>query len=143
MSLHNTVDHEKEIPEVFEALGRVHYMISGPELDAKLVHLVLLRASQLNQCGHCVKMHTEDARAEGESQDRLDRLVVWRHAHDFSEQEKAALAYAEALTCMADNTDYATLREELVNHFSTQSICLLTGHIAMINLWNRFRVSQH
>ena len=96
-----------------------------------------------NVCGFCVKMHTREARQDGETNDRLDRLVVWAHVSDFSEAEKAALAWTEALTLLDPKTDYASLRSRLRQSFSDEEIGALTATIGMINLWNRIQVSAH
>ncbi|KAA5842562.1 carboxymuconolactone decarboxylase family protein [Pseudomonas chlororaphis] len=131
------------IPEVFESLGQVHGLIDAHGLARKLHHLVVLRASQINQCGFCVKMHTREAREDGESNERLDRLVVWRHVSDFNAAERAALAWTEALTVLCEDTDFGPLRAALREHFSDAQIAALTADIGMINLWNRLQVSRH
>lgn len=137
------INHYKTIPDVIDALLKVHTAIDTHGLDRKLHHLVLLRASQINGCGFCVKMHTKEARDDGESNERLDRLVVWRHVDDFSPGERAALAWTEALTNLNEATDYAPLRAALREHFRENEISALTANIGMINLWNRLQVSGH
>lgn len=131
------------IPEVFPALLKASETIGSLGLDKKLHHLIHLRASQINGCAFCVKMHLREAREDGETQDRLDRLVVWAHVSDFSEAEKAALAWTEALTELDHKTDYASLRGRLRAFFSDREIGALTATIGMINLWNRIQVSAH
>lgn len=131
------------IPEVFPALLKVSETIGSQGLDKTLNHLIHLRASQINGCAFCVKMHLREAREDGETQDRLDRLVVWAHVSDFSEAEKAALAWTEALTVLDHKTDYASLRGRLRASFSDKEIGALTATIGMINLWNRIQVSAH
>jgi len=112
-------------------------------LDRAIHHLVQLRASQMNQCAHCVRMHTREAREDGEKNERLDRLVVWDHCSDFSPKERAALTWTEALTALDRKTDYAALRAQLRDHFSEEEIGVLTVSAAMINLWNRIQISTH
>lgn len=131
------------IPDVFPALLKVSETIAAQGLDKKLQHLIHLRASQINGCAFCVKMHLREAREDGETQDRLDRLVVWAHVNDFSEAEKAALAWTEALTTLDHKTDYASLRGRLRQSFTDKEIGALTANIGMINLWNRIQVSAH
>jgi AhpD family alkylhydroperoxidase len=131
------------VPEIFPALLQVHEVVSGLGLDKKLHHLVHLRASQINGCAFCVKMHTREARQDGETNDRLDRLIVWAHVSDFSEAEKAALAWTEALTVLDPKTDYASLRGRLRVSFTDKEIGALTTTISMVNLWNRIQVSAH
>lgn len=137
------VNHYKNVPNVFGALENVHGAIDGHGLDRMLHHLVQLRASQLNGCAYCVKMHTREAREDGETNDRLDRLTVWRHVSDFTAKERAALAWTEALTQLDGKTDYGPLRAGLREHFSEAEISALTATVAMINLWNRIQVSMH
>ncbi|MGK3993631.1 carboxymuconolactone decarboxylase family protein [Sorangium sp. So ce1024] len=143
MSEQSAVKYEQEIPDVLQALAGVHHVLDGYTLERKLIHLVQLRASQINQCAFCVKMHTREARQDGETNDRLDRLIVWEHVRDFTERERAALAWTEALTVLDRRTDYAALRARLREHFSEREIGALTAAVAMINLWNRIQVSRH
>lgn len=139
----NTVNHYKAVPDVFDALMKVQAAIGAHGLDATLHHLVHLRASQINGCAFCVKMHTREAREDGETNERLDRLVVWDHVDDFSPRERAALAWTEALSRLDRATDYHRLRAGLREHFSEEEISALTATIGMINLWNRIQVSMH
>lgn len=143
MSDTRAVRYEQEIPQVLAVLGNVHVEMDKLGLPPALVHLVHLRASQLNGCAFCVRMHTREAREGGETSERLDRLVVWRHSSDFNAAEKAALAWTEALTRIDDERDYAVLRQALREHFSEAQIAALTTQVAMINLWNRIQVSKH
>ena len=131
------------VPDVYPALLKVSQTIGAQGLDKKLHHLIHLRASQINGCAFCVKMHLREAREDGETQDRLDRLVVWEHVNDFSEAEKAAFAWTEALTTLDHKTDYASLRGRLRQSFTDKEIGALTATIGMINLWNRMQVSAH
>ncbi|MPS27027.1 MAG: carboxymuconolactone decarboxylase family protein [Alcaligenaceae bacterium] len=131
------------LPSVYQAFAAAQTQIREQGLDPLLHHLVVLRASQINQCAFCVKMHIREAREDGETNERLDRLVVWEHVNDFTEREKAALAWTEVLTVLDRKTDYAPLRARLREHFSDKEIAALTSTIAMINLWNRLQVSMH
>ena len=143
MSQQDTIDFKGAAPDIYKALSRAEIAITRHGLDATLRHLVKLRASQMNGCAFCVKMHTAEARADGETNDRLDRLVVWRHVDDFSAAEKGALAWTEALTELRPDADYGALRARLRQHFSDSEIAGLTATVAMINLWNRLQVSNH
>lgn len=143
MSNTQPVRYEQEIPEVLAALARVHEIMDKHGLDRTLHHLVLLRASQINRCGFCVEMHTREAREDGETSARLDRVIVWDQVGDFSEREKAALAWTEALTVLDRRTDLAAHRARLRSHFSDEEIAVLTATIGMINLWNRMAISKH
>ncbi|MEP4034737.1 carboxymuconolactone decarboxylase family protein [Roseibium polysiphoniae] len=137
------IDHRKQIPQVLQALGNVSASFAQNGLDPKLQHLVDLRVSQINQCAFCVKMHIKEAQSAGEAAERLERLVVWRHVEDFDAKEKAALAWAEALTVVDPDRDFGPLRAALRDHFAEAQISLLTSAVAMINLWNRIQISNY
>lgn len=139
----NAIDYQKFVPSVLQRFIAASGEIGKTDLDPKLRHLVDLRASQINQCAFCVKMHTKEALDAGESQERLQRMTVWRHVDDFTPAEKAALAWTEALTSLDVATNYEELRAGLRKHFSDAEISALTSAIAMINLWNRVQVSNH
>ncbi|WP_299477235.1 carboxymuconolactone decarboxylase family protein [uncultured Roseibium sp.] len=143
MTTSNAINYQDFIPSVLQQFVAANGEISKTELDPKLHHLLDLRASQINQCAFCVKMHTKEALDDGESQERLQRLTVWRHVGDFTPAEKAALAWAEALTSLDQKTDYSSLRADLRSHFSDAEISAITSSVAMINLWNRIQVSNH
>ena len=135
---------KKHLPEAVQYLYQVHQNLDHLNLiDRSLYHLVLLRASQINGCAFCVKMHIAEALEDGEKQSRLDRLIVWRHCDDYSAQEKVAFAWVEALTTLHTATEYEPLRQDLFQHFNEQQIAALTLLIGMINLWNRVAISQH
>jgi AhpD family alkylhydroperoxidase len=137
------VRYEAEIPDVLQAMGAVHPAIDAHQLDRTLHHLMQLRASQINGCAFCIRMHLKEAREHGETQERLDRIIVWDHVGDFTAAEKAALAWTEALTVLDRRTDYDALRAGLRVHFGENEIAALTAEIAMINLWNRIQISRH
>ena len=137
------VGHEQEIPDIFKAMIGVHQVIDAQGLEPALRHLVHLRASQINRCAFCVKMHIREAREDGETNDRLDRVVVWDAVGDFSEKEQAALAWTETLTALDAKTDYGALRARLRRHFSEQEIDALTATIAMVNAWNHINSARH
>lgn len=136
-------NHYATLPAVFQRLEAVHAAIDDHGLDRTIHHLVQLRASQINRCGFCVKMHTREARADGETSERLDRLVVWEQVSDFSEKERAALQWTELLTRLDQQSDYGVVRARLREHFSDAQVGALTATIAMINLWNRLQISSH
>ena len=143
MTSDQPVDYSATVPGILEALERVHVAMDDVGLDRSIHHLMQLRASQINGCAFCVKMHTREAREDGERNERLDRLVVWDHVGDFSPRERAALAWTEALTRLEPKTDYGALRTELRRHFNEAEIGTLTVTTAMINLWNRIQISAH
>lgn len=143
MTATKPINYLQAVPDVIDAMSQVHVVMDRLGLDRRIHHLVQLRASQINGCGYCVKMHTREARADGETNERLDRLVVWDQVADFSARERAALAWTEALTVLDRRTDYGALRAELREHFSDEEIGVLTATVAMINLWNRIQISAH
>lgn len=136
-------DYRQQIPQVIQALTTAEKAVADSGIDPQLRHLVKLRASQINGCAFCVKMHLAEARHDGETQERLDRLVVWPHVDDFNEREKAALAWTEALTCLDRGADHGPVKRRLAEHFSDPEIAALTAAIAMINMWNRLMVATH
>ncbi len=138
-----TMNYEREIPAIFEHMLSLNETIANSGLETSLYHLVLLRVSQINRCGYCVQMHTREARADGETNARLDHVIVWDQVDDFSAREKAAFAYCEALTRLDSATDFSALRAVLRQHFSAQEACALTTLTGMINLWNRLQVANH
>lgn len=138
-----TLQYERLVPEVLQALGSAQGTVRSAGVERTLSYLVHLRASQMNGCAFCVKMHTREAREAGETSERLDRLVVWEHVDDYTPRERAALAWTEALTRLDPRTDYAALRANLLEHFSEKEAAALTTDVAMINLWNRIKIAQH
>lgn len=111
-------------------------------LDAKLVHLIKLRVSQLNGCAYCMQMHAAEARNDGEAQRRLDVLSAWRETALFSEREQAALGWAESLTQLAGQQGVAdAVYQQASQQFSPEELVNLTGLVIEINGWNRIAVS--
>ncbi len=137
------IDYMNHGGELFPAMEAVMQVIRGRDIEPALAHLVMLRASQMNKCTFCVKMHTREAREDGETNHRLDHLIVWRHVDDFTPREKAAFAWTEALTELREDADYGALRAQLRSHFTEADIATLTAITAMINLWNRIQVSNY
>lgn len=137
------VSYEKTILDVLRYLGNVTPLIEAHGLDRTIQNLVLLRASQINGCAWCLEMHLKEARAAGETGDRLDRVVVWEHSGKFDAREMAALAWTDALTGLDSDTDYGALRARLREHFTDEQIGALTAAVGIINMWNRINVSRH
>jgi AhpD family alkylhydroperoxidase len=115
---------------------------SGP-LDDRLYELVKLRASQLNGCAYCIDMHAKDARALGETDDRLNLLSVWREVDLFDDAERAALALTEAVTLIADGHVPAETEDRARAVFDDASYANLVFAIATINAWNRLAITGH
>jgi AhpD family alkylhydroperoxidase len=109
-------------------------------LDPALAELVKIRSSQINGCANCINMHTADARAKGETEQRIYLLSAWREAPCYSERVRAALALTEALTRLDDDRYRASAREQLAAHFSEEEQVKLTLLVNVINGWNRLAV---
>ena len=110
-------------------------------LEKSLIHLVKMRASQINGCAYCLDMHSKEARKDGESEQRLYLLEAWEEVSLYTPRERAALAWTEAVTRIADTRAPDATYEELRRHFSEAEIVNLTTAIGVINLWNRLCVS--
>jgi AhpD family alkylhydroperoxidase len=128
-------------PAIFRAmLGLERAVRDGPVEDS-LVELVKVRASQLNGCAHCLEMHTKDARAHGESDDRLHLVAAWQEAgKTFTDRERAALTWCEELTLLATTGASDAVYERVAAQFSDEELVALTLAIVAINGWNRFAV---
>lgn len=113
------------------------------KLEHSLIHLVKIRASQLNSCAFCQHMHANEARKDGEKQSRLDVLPAWKEVPIFSARERAALKWTEQVTLLTQHEIHDQDFSELKNHFSDEEIVNLTAAIVTINAWNRIAVSFH
>ena len=133
----------KSMPDALTAFMKVEELIGQSELDARLRHLIKLRASQINGCIYCINMHLKEARQDGETQSRLDQLIVWRQTDLFTPAEKAALDWTEALTTGGTNRNLDPLHSRLSEHFTHDQIDALTPAIIMINSWNRMQIANH
>jgi AhpD family alkylhydroperoxidase len=110
-------------------------------LETNLLDLVRLRASQINGCAYCIDMHSKDLRAEGESEQRLYLLDAWREAPFDSDRERAALAWTEAVTLVADGHVPDEVYDEVRRHFTDDELARLTLAVVAINGWNRFAIA--
>ena len=125
-------------------LGRAMLALSHEvhgTLEQRLLELVKIRASQINGCAYCIDMHTKDARLAGETEQRIYALSAWRETPFFSERERAALEWTEALTRIADNHVPDELYARVSAHFSEAELVALTFAVVVINSWNRLAVS--
>ena len=137
------LDIHGQVPQAVGSLLQVSMGVRGSGLDPKLVHLIARRVSQINGCAFCVQMHSGEARQAGESTGRLDTLPVWWTVPHFTPAEKAALAWAEALTRLDPAADLDRLHGELKAHYGDAEIAWLTTAVATINAWNRLGVASH
>jgi AhpD family alkylhydroperoxidase len=135
------LNYYKAAPDGVKALRQKGAYLMTSELEAGLLHPVYLRASQINGCAFCVDMHTREALGDGEQQKRLHMLVAWRESPLYSERERAALGWTEAVTQLECTRAPDDVYEEARRHFDEAGIANLTLAVAMINAWNRMAVS--
>ena len=128
-------------PESINALRTVETQLQASGLEKSLIELVKTRASQINGCAFCINMHTEDARRNGETEQRLYLLNAWRESPVYTERERAALAWTEAVTLIAETHAPDDVYDDVRAHFSEVETVNLTMLIATINAWNRIAIS--
>jgi AhpD family alkylhydroperoxidase len=134
------LDFAHVAPEVTRAMWGVEQQVQKSKLEQPLLHLVRMRVSQINGCAFCLDMHSKDARAAGETEQRLHVLDAWREAPFYSDRERAALAWAEALTLVSEGHAPDDVYEEARKQFSERELVELTLAIVSINGWNRFAI---
>ncbi len=127
-------------PDGLKAMRSLEAYARRCGLEHSLLELVKTRVSQINGCAYCIDMHTKDARAAGETEQRLYALAAWRETAFYSERERAALAWAETLTRIADQGVPQGLREETLRWFREKELVDLTLAIVAINGWNRLAI---
>ncbi len=135
------LEYGKVAPGASQALYAVEKYVNQSGLEHSLLDLVKLRASQINGCAYCVDMHSKDARARGETEQRIYALSVWREAPFYSDKERAALAWTEAVTLVSESHVPDSVYEEARRHFGEKELVDLTMAIAAINAWNRLSIS--
>ena len=128
-------------PQAMQSLLALQGVIDNSGLDEKLMHLVKLRAAQINGCAYCIDMHSKEASFAGDSEQRLYGLDAWRETPYYSERERAALEWAEAVTLVSATHVPDGVYERVRAQFSEQEIANLTLAVAMANAWNRLGVS--
>jgi AhpD family alkylhydroperoxidase len=135
------LDYAKAAPEVRKIMLDFYEKVGKLGLDEKLLMLIFLRASQINGCAYCVDMHSKDLRAHGESEQRVYMLDVWRESPFYSERERAALAWTEAVTKLENREVPDAVFEEARKVFSEAELAKLTLAIVEINCWNRLSIA--
>lgn len=135
------LDFYKASPAAIKAVLSLEERVGKSGLEKPLVELVRLRASQINGCAYCIDLHTTDARKGGENDRRLATLSVWRETPFFTDRERAALAWTEAVTLVAQDHVPDAAWEAVRPHFGDAELVDLTLLIATINSWNRFAIS--
>jgi AhpD family alkylhydroperoxidase len=127
--------------EPLKAMLALESYLHHSSLEQPLVHLVKLRASQVNGCAYCIDMHWKDLRALGEPEHRLYALDAWRESPFYSDRERAALEWTEALTLIAATHAEDAIYDRVKPHFSEQELIDLTFAITTINAWNRLAIA--
>ena len=134
------LNYKAALPAGYRAMVELGRVAGQSTLEPALLELVKLRASQLNGCAYCLDMHSKDARALGETQQRLDLLTAWREAPVYSVRERAALGWCESITLLADTGAPDQVYDELSACFTPEEQVALTIAIVAINGWNRLAV---
>lgn len=135
------INLNKVAPELMKPMFALEEAIQKSGLEHSLIHLVKIRASQINGCAFCIDMHSRDARADGESEERIYLLNAWRESPLYTERERAALAWAEAGTLIAGTHVPDSVFAQVQSQFSEDEIVKLTLLVATINAWNRIAIS--
>jgi AhpD family alkylhydroperoxidase len=136
------IDYRQFSQPALQAMLALEQYLAGCGFDHKLMHLLKLRASQINGCAYCIDMHSIDARAAGETEQRLYALDAWRETPFFDDRERAALAWIEAVTLVSQSHVPDAVYDEARSHFSEKEIVDLTYLASTINAWNRIAVSM-
>jgi AhpD family alkylhydroperoxidase len=135
------LDFRKASPQGEKAMAGLHMFVRNCGLDHPLLELVKLRASQINGCAHCIDMHTKELRADGESEQRLYLLSTWRESPFYSDRERAALAWTEAVTLVAENCVPDEVYDEARKQFTEEELANLTFALVAINGANRLNIA--
>jgi AhpD family alkylhydroperoxidase len=135
------IDYARVAPEAIRSLRELERYLATSTIERPLRELVKVRASLINGCAYCIDMHTKDARAADESEQRLYALAAWREAPFYTERERAALAWTDAVTRVSETHVPDALFAEIRRHFSEQELVDLTLAVVAINGWNRIAIS--
>jgi AhpD family alkylhydroperoxidase len=141
--MHARLNYPKTSPATYQALLALQAAVDKSSLEKQLLELVKIRASQINRCAYCLHMHTRDARKAGVSEERIYLLDAWRESPLYTDRERAALAWTDALTLLPEAGAPDDAYADLAAHFSETEIVELTLADGAINLWNRFGVGFH
>ena len=134
-------DWRKVAHGALDAMMALEKYVAQSGLDHKLLHMLKLRASQINGCAHCIDMHWKDARLAGETEQRLYSLDAWRETPFYTDRERAALAWFESITRVAETHVPDDVYEQTRKHFSEKELVDLTVAAAVINTWNRLAIA--
>jgi AhpD family alkylhydroperoxidase len=135
------LNFKRLVPAAYRAMLALESYVHETGLEPSLLELVKMRASQINGCAYCLDMHSKDARAAGETEQRLYVLSAWREAPFYTERERSALAWTEAVTLVSETHVPDEVYELARQRFSDEELVNLTMAIVAINGWNRLEVS--
>jgi AhpD family alkylhydroperoxidase len=135
------IEYASAYPDALKAMYGLVTYLNHSGLEKKLIHLIDLRVSQINGCAYCLDMHWKDLKVDGESDQRLYSLDAWRETPFYTDRERAALAWAEAVTLVSQTHVPDDVFEEARKHFSEKELVDLTMAIVTINSWNRLSIS--
>ncbi len=127
--------------DAYKAMYALEHYVQKSSLEHSLLHLIKTRASMLNGCAYCIDMHTKDARADGESEQRLYGLAAWKETPYYSERERAALLWTDAITLVSETHVPDEVYEQVRKHFNEQELIDLTLAVIAINSWNRLAIT--
>jgi AhpD family alkylhydroperoxidase len=135
------IDARRHAQEAQKAMYALEKYLAESGLEHSLIHLMKMRASQINGCAYCIDMHSKDARALGETEQRLYELDAWRETPFYSDKERAALAWTEAITLVSETHVPDSAYEEVRKYFSEKEVVDLTLVVTTINAWNRLAIA--
>jgi AhpD family alkylhydroperoxidase len=135
------IDARRHAQEAQKAMYALEQYIAACGLEHSLIHLLKMRASQINGCAYCIDMHSKDARALGETEQRLYELDAWRETPFYTDKERAALAWTEAITLVSETRVPDSVYEEVRKYFNEKEIVDLTFVVTTINAWNRLAIA--
>lgn len=135
------LEYTKHAHEPLRSLYAIERYLHDSGIDVKLLHMLKLRASQINGCAFCIDMHWKDARAAGETEQRLYGLSAWRESPYYTEKERAALEWTETVTLVSETHVPDEVYERVRAQYSEKEIVDLTLAVGLINLWNRIAIS--
>jgi len=135
------INYAKAAPGVYDPMDALDQYLRNCGLEESLLHLVRLRASQINGCAYCIDMHWKDLRALGEDEQRLYSLDAWRECPYYTDRERAALEWTDAVTLIAQGHASEAVYEKVRPHFTEKELSDLTLALATINAWNRLSIA--
>lgn len=139
--MQSRLDSQKAAPGAYQAMLALESYVRKSRLEPSLLELIRMRASQINGCAYCLDMHSKDARANGETEQRLYALNAWRETPFFTDRERAALAWTEAVTLVSQDHVPDSVYDEARQCFTEEELVNLTLAVATINAWNRLAIS--